>query len=191
MRKWLILLSALWFAAASGTPAWTWVDANGQVHFSDRPVPGARRVELSSAQSFGAPTRPAATPAPAAAPSPAGAAAPTEAYRSVEILAPSEQETLWNIGTMLNVRVQLDPPLQPGHRIDLALDGQRRNLNTGSQELTLSDVFRGAHTLQVVVLDTAGVEVTRSPVRNFVVQQTSVQNPNSIAGRRQQASSGN
>ena len=25
---------------------WTWTDANGVTHFSDRPVPGARKVEI-------------------------------------------------------------------------------------------------------------------------------------------------
>jgi hypothetical protein len=187
MRKWLILLSALWFTAASGTPAWTWVDASGLVHFSDRPVPGARQVELNSAQSFGA-SRPTQTRAAAASPQPTEA--PAQAYRSIEIVSPTEQETLWNIGTMLNVRVQLDPPLQPGHRIDLAIDGQRRNLNTTNLQQTLPDIFRGTHTLQVVVVDASGVEVARSSTRNFVVQQTSIQNPNSIGARQQQAKGG-
>ena len=53
MRKWLILLSALSGTAASGAPAWTWIDANGTVHFSDRPEPGAAQVELAGAQGFG------------------------------------------------------------------------------------------------------------------------------------------
>lgn len=190
MRKWLILLSALSVTAASGAPAWTWVDSEGTVHFSDRPVPGARQVELSGAQGFGAPTRPAplqtATPAPP--PSQDGAA---QAYRSVTVVSPAEQETLWNIGATLNVRVQLDPPLQAGHRIDLVFDGQRRNLNTTNLQATLPDVFRGTHTLQVIVLDDAGAEITRSPPRTFFVQQTSIQNPNSIAGRQRAGSSGN
>ena len=33
MRKWLILLSALCGTTASSAPAWTWVDANGTVHY--------------------------------------------------------------------------------------------------------------------------------------------------------------
>jgi Domain of unknown function (DUF4124) len=182
MRKWLILLFAMWLTAATGTPAWTWVDGDGQVHFADRPVPGARQVELSGAQGFGAPAR--AQPAATSAPSPPAEGAATEGYRSIEILTPAEQETLWNIGATLNVRVQMDPALRPGQRIDLALDGQRRNLNAGNLQLTLPNVFRGAHTLQVVVIDAEGVEVARSPVRDFFVQQTSIQNPNSIGARR-------
>jgi hypothetical protein len=175
MRKWLILLSALSATAASGAPAWTWTDANGKVHFSDRPVPGARQVELTGAQGFG-------RPAPASGglsrlPTPsveAGGAA----YQRIEVVSPAEQETLWNIGGTLTVQVSIQPSLSQGHRYDLAYDGRRLNLNTTSSAVTLPDVFRGQHTLQVVIIDSAGTELRRSGNRTFYVQQTSVRNPN-------------
>lgn len=188
MRKWLILLSTTLITTASGTPAWTWTDADGQVHFSDRPVPGARQVELTGAQGFGAP---AARPAPS--PGPSGArptAAAQAAYRSVEITNPTEQQTLWNIGTVLNVQVETDPPLQLGHRVDIILDGQRRNLDGGSLQVTLDEVYRGAHTLQAVIIDSDGTEVMRSPTRTFFVQQNSIQNPNSPIARQRRANGG-
>jgi hypothetical protein len=178
MRKWLILLSALIAAAASAAPAWTWVDASGTVHYSDRPVPGARQIELSGAQGFGSQgTRGSLS---------AGAQGTTSGgpYQSVEVVSPADQETLWNIGGVLPVQVRFQPALQSSHRYDLLLDGERRNLNTTSTRASLPDVFRGTHTLQVVVLDSAGAEVSRSPPRTFFVQQTSVLNPNSRAGGR-------
>ena len=172
MRKWLILFSALAGTAASAAPAWTWVDENGTVHFSDRPVPGARQVELSGAQGFVTQT---STRAPRAS---TPGATPNAPYESVEIVSPAEQETLWNIGAMLTVRTSFMPPLQPEHRYDLVLDGQRRNVNTTSSSVVLPDVFRGEHTLQVVVLE-GGTELMRSALRTFYVQQTSALNPNS------------
>jgi hypothetical protein len=171
MRKWLILLSALSGTTAIAAPAWTWVDANGTVHFSDRPVPGARQVELAGAQGFGAQAPPRVARAD-------GEAAPAAPYQTVEIVSPADQETLWNIGATLPVQVRFQPALQPGHRYDLVLDGQRRNVDTTAGRITLPDVFRGAHTLQVVVFDSAGTELMRSPPRTFFVQQTSVANPN-------------
>jgi len=73
--------------------------------------------------------------------------------------------------------VQFQPPLQPGHRFDVAIDGQRRNINTASPRTTVSDLVRGAHSLQIVVIDTAGKELMRSQSRTFFVQQTSIQSP--------------
>jgi hypothetical protein len=184
MRKWLILMSALSATSASSAPAWTWVDANGQVHFSDRPVPGARQVEIAGAQGFGAAPS-SATPAvqrAAEAASPT-AATPAAPYRAVEIVSPADQETLRNIGGALPVVVRFQPNLQPGHRFDLALDGQRRNLNATSARVTLPDVVRGSHTLELIVVDPAGTEIMRSAPRTFFVQQTSILNPNNPVNR--------
>ena len=174
MRKWLILLSALSGTAASAAPAWTWVDAEGTRHYSDRPVPGAEQVELLGAQGFG----PTHARAPRGAAQGTTAGAPGAPYQSIEVVSPAEQETLWNIGTNLPVQVRFQPSLQPGHRYDLLFDGERRNVNTATPRVTLPDVYRGEHTLQVVVIDADGTEVMRSPARVFFVQQTSTLNPN-------------
>jgi hypothetical protein len=133
-------------------------------------------VELAGAQGFGATTR---APRVARADGEGGAAGvPGAAYQVVEVVSPAEQETLWNIGANLPVQVRFQPALQLGHRYDLVFDGQRRNLNTSTPRVTLPDVFRGEHTLQVVVIDSTGAEIMRSPARVFFVQQTSTLNPN-------------
>jgi hypothetical protein len=182
MGKWLILLSALSSVTASGAPAWTWVDETGQVHYSDRPVPGATQVELSGAQGFSAPPRAVQPPAAQTGPAPAA-----DRYRVLEIASPAEQQTLWNIGGNLTVTVSLDPPLTPGHRVDLAYDGQRLNLNLATTGFALTQVFRGVHSLQAIVIDANGAEVQRSASRTFVIQQTSIQNPNAPLARRPRA----
>jgi hypothetical protein len=153
------------------------VDQNGQVHFSDRPVPGAKQIELAGAQGFSAPAAP--RPAPTASEAPE-----TAPYRAVNILSPADQETFANNGGNVTVRVAFDPPLQSAHRYDLALDGQRLNRVSATPQMSLTNIVRGEHTLQVIVLDTTGTELMRSPSRTFFVQQVSLQNPNSPLGRR-------
>lgn len=190
MRKWLILLSALSVTSVSGAPAWTWVDANGQVHYSDTPFPGAKQVELTGAQGFGT-ARPqpsaAASPARQAAPAPTNGQAPAATiYRTFNIVSPGQQETLWNIGTTLTVQVALEPRLQSSHRLDVLIDGQRRNLDSMSLAISVPEVFRGSHTLQAVIVDQRGTEILRSPLTTFVVQQTSLQNPNAPLARARQ-----
>jgi hypothetical protein len=177
MRKWLILLSALLVSSVQGAPAWTWVDANGQVHFSDVPVPGAKRIELTSAQAFGSAPRQAQAPQPAETKPEQPAESPNQ-YRTFNITSPAQQETLWNTGSALNVQIELAPRLQASHRLDLFLDGKRLNLNSTSTTLTVPDVFRGIHTIQAVIVGQRGEEVLRSLATTFMVQQTSIQNPN-------------
>lgn len=184
MRKWLILLSVLSMCAASAAPAWRWVDSNGVVHYSDRPQPGATQIELSGAQGFGSTERDrpqAARTQPQPAQTTASAAQqqqPAPAYRSITIQSPTQQQTLWNTGGNLDVSLTVDPGLRSGHRVDLVLDGQRRNLDTTGTQIALTEVFRGAHTLEAIVVDTSGAEVVRSAPVTFMVQQTSIQNPN-------------
>ena len=178
MRKCLILLFALTAGAVHAAPAWRWVDSNGQVHYSDQPVPGATQIELSGAQSFGGGAqRPPSSTADKTA-GPAKTASSAQTYRTFNIVSPTQQETLWNVGTVVNVQVQLDPPLLPGHFLDVYVDGQRRNLNVAGSELTLEDIYRGVHTIQAVVVDGSGAELIRSLATTFQVQQSSIQNPN-------------
>jgi len=174
MRKCLILLFVLSVQSALAAPVWTWVDSQGQVHYSDRPVPGARQIDLPGAQGFSAPA-PAPTRGASGARSESSRAATT--YQRLNIVSPGQQETLWNIGGNLNVRVELQPRLEAGHQLDVYLDGQRAYLNTTSPQFTVSNVFRGTHTIEAVIIDAAGREVQRSAAVPFVVQATSVQNP--------------
>jgi hypothetical protein len=185
MRKCLILLFALTAGAVHGAPAWRWVDANGQVHYSDTPVPGATQIELSGAQSFGSSPRQSAADKPAG-PSQGKTAGSAQSYRTFTIVSPQQQETLWNVGTVVNVQVELDPPLAPSHLLDVYVDGERRYLNTTSTALTLEDIYRGVHTIQAVVVDQTGAEVIRSLATTFMVQQSSIQNPTNNSSVRPQ-----
>jgi hypothetical protein len=188
MRKCLILLFALMTGSVHAAPAWRWVDANGQVHYSDTPVPGAEQIELSGAQTFGSsPRQPPSTAGnPASSPAAQKPTGVAERYRTFNIVSPTQQETLWNVGTVVNVQVELDPPLQPNHLLDLYVDGQRRNLNSTSTDLTLDDVYRGIHTIQAVIVDRSGAEVLRSLATTFMVQQSSIKNPTNDSPTRPQ-----
>jgi hypothetical protein len=185
MRKWLILIAVLLSQAVQAVPVWTWVDANGTVHYSDTPAPGARQIELSGAQGFSAPREASRRPVEAAPP------ATPDGYQTLRIASPTTGETLWNIGGTLTVQVELAPQLAPTHRLDLVFDGQRARLDSNRLQFQLPNVFRGEHTLQAVVVGADGKVVQSSAPVPFVVQQTSIQNPNSLPGRRRAGQSAN
>lgn len=170
----------MFYAVASfGATVWTWVDENGQRHFSDRPVPGAREIELRDAQTFSSPTPSARQPAASALTDSSGETGePSRPYSVFNVVSPSQQETLWNIEGTLDVQVELEPPLQPGHHLDVYLDGQRVSLGATGNQFTVPEVYRGLHTMQAVVADSNGDEVLRSLAVTFMVQQTSLLNPN-------------
>lgn len=158
--------------AASGQTAYTWVDENGQTHYSDRPFPGADVVELDSAQGFEAQQAP---PRSVAAPEPAD---PADLYTALNVLQPAHQQTLWNIEGVLDVTLEVAPALQAGHRLGLYLDGVLANVPAMNRQFQLTEVYRGQHTLQAVIVDAQGTEILRSLAVTFMVQQTSLLNPN-------------
>jgi hypothetical protein len=165
----------LFATAVAAAPVWTWIDENGRQHYSDRPVPGARQIELVGAQGFSPTLR---SPSRATAPQTTPSTPPEQPYRTFDIASPADQETLWNIGGNLNVQIDMEPALQAGHRLDFYLDGQRVIIGSTASQLTVPDVFRGVHTLQGAILDASGREMQRSLVVTIMVHQTSIQNPN-------------
>lgn len=156
--------------ATAVAQAYRWVDDDGVVHYSDRPVEGAVRIELAEySRNMGA-YRYAPRPAPKRSNE-----EPDEGpirYTSLSIASPGAEETLWNIEGTLNVTVALSPGLQAGHRLRVYFDGQARMV-TGSS-FQIDKVYRGVHNLQAEVIDGAGKMVIRSRPNRFYVQQNTV-----------------
>jgi hypothetical protein len=176
MRFVMMALLLSWTLTAAGTEMWRWVDENGVVHFSDRPRPGAERVDLRPAQTFTAPEiEPRRVPAAEAA---QGTGEPESVrYNRLAVLSPADGETLWNIAGELNIQVDVDPALRSNHGLVVFLDGQRIGTPRPDTSFTIGDVTRGEHTLRVAIVDERGRERASSDPVVFYVHQTSIQNP--------------
>jgi len=180
MRRCVLLFFTLVAMQVSAGPAWRWVDSDGTVHYSDRPVPGAVEVFLPDANT---PTPPpasnTATPAPATVP-----LGESAQYVQLAIASPARDATLWNIEGTLTVDVAVAPRVQDGHRLGLIFDGQplSQSPSTGTR-FTIDGVYRGQHTVQAVIINGADEQVLRSAPVQFMVQQTSVLNQNNPNNR--------
>ena len=171
LMRTLITLIAVLTASAVMAQAYRWVDADGIVHYSDRPEAGAEEIQLPA----NARATRRVTPAPAAAAAPdATTAAPAApfSYDSIQISAPGPEETLWNIGGVLNVTLNVQPALQPGHRVRVYFDGNEQMVNSSSFQI--QEVYRGVHNLQAEVLDETGKLMGRSMTNRFYVQQNTI-----------------
>ncbi len=169
------LLLILILPVASYAVTYRYVDQNGVVHYSDRPIEGAEEVELPGAQTFSdtrprrsvAPTRSTPTQAPAASPT-----VGTANYDGFEIIQPAHDTTIWNSGGQVEVVVGLTPSLRTGHRLRLFLDGEQVEKADTTTTLVLDNVERGTHELRGVVEDAAGNPVARTEVNTFHYRQT-------------------
>lgn len=169
---WMLMLLCLSTGAAAND-MWRWVDERGIVHYSDRPHPGAERVDLGPAQSYTAPALPPPRPVEDAEPR-----EPVAAYSRLSIVAPGEEEVLWNIGGELNVQIALEPRLANGHQLRLYLDGNPvAGVPQGPSQFTIGEVYRGEHTLRASIVNASGRELASSDTVTFFVQQTSILSP--------------
>jgi hypothetical protein len=169
------LTMALLLASSVMAQAYRWVDADGVVHFSDRPQPGAEEIVLPEANTVSVPRRePRGRPAPKTddeTPDESSSGQPF-AYTSLEFRSPAAEETLWNIEGVLNVALDLQPGLQPGHQVKVYHNGESQ-LVSGTN-FQLQEVWRGEHKLQAEILDSNGKMLIRSRSNRFYVQQNTI-----------------
>jgi hypothetical protein len=174
-KRLLVVLAALLCAASVLAAAYRWVDADGVVHYSDRPEPGAEQVQLPTYK----PASGAATPVPTSRFSRRNDATDeTEqkpfSYETLSIASPTLDQTLWNIEGVLNVTLNLQPALQSGHQVRVYFDGTPQMVNGTSFQL--QGVYRGQHNLQAEVIDQSGNLMIRSEPSRFFVQQNAIAN---------------
>jgi hypothetical protein len=105
--------------------------------------------------------------------------APPEPFKYTEcvVVAPGEDQT-FNAVTSVTASVRISPPLQPDHRIQVVLDGEVYGA-WPARMLTaqLDNIYRGTHTLSVLVLDAGRKPVCTGAAVSFHVRQPSLLSP--------------
>lgn len=169
----LLIVAAV--AGAQTTTTYRWVDAQGVVHYSDTPQPGAQVIQLPSAQTYRAPPPPAASKAATAANDPGSP------YQSCGIAEPAAEASFFAPETV-PVTVSLAPGLRPGDQLAVTVDGAALNpAAPGGLQYQVPGPDRGAHTVSAIVRDPDGKPVCRSAPVTFYVQRPSALSPTSPA----------
>ena len=117
----LYLLTWAGGAGAQTVTTYRWVDAQGVVHFSDTPQPGAQVIQLPSAQTYRA-SPPSAAAMKAANANVAAANDPASPYQSCGIVQPSAEASFF-APESIPVTVSLDPGLRIGDQLSVTVDG--------------------------------------------------------------------
>ena len=171
-----VIAALLWCAADfAAAEMYKWTDAQGQIHYSDRPPPsGAEKVEVIPVQTYHASALAQGKPT-TESPNSRGQAV---SYSVFEIRRPQMDDVIQNSGGSVSVELRLTPILQPGHAVWLYLDGKRLDgMSTTGTSFELSNVIRGDHTLVAAIVDTAGKQIVSAPAVKFTVRQTSIGKP--------------
>jgi hypothetical protein len=150
MRFWTGVL-LLCLTALASAQVFRSVGPDGTVQFSDQPAPGATSVDVQPAQTvpMGGPIL--RSPAPAAAKEPGG-----PVYGRFEILSPTADEGVRANDGNVTVSLALDPPLLPGHRVVVLVDGRPVGSPDASLQVALTNLDRGTHRVEASVVNAGG-----------------------------------
>jgi hypothetical protein len=171
MHLWRALIALCVLAAFVGRAAvvYKWTDADGVVHFSDQPVPGAEKIITGAA-----PARAAAAPSQVAPPAAAAKPKPP-AETAFSIESPTPDATFF--AGAISVRAHLEPALQPNQAIAWLLNGEPLDQPPDALAFQLDDLARGTYTLNATVTDTDTHETQSSAAVTFFVQKPSMLSP--------------
>jgi hypothetical protein len=150
---------------------WKWVDADGVVHFSDQPVPGAQKIVTSTgAKGIGGNVGPSS-------PEAQKNTAPTPAPTQFAITSPAPQETITGNQPVL-VHLDLAPALTPTQSITWFLNGQPlANQAPDAVQFALEDLPRGTYSVSATLADQSNGETRSTEAVTFYVVRPSILSP--------------
>jgi len=181
----VLLLGCLLATASGAQPTtgttrqlWVWKDANGITHYSDRPEPGAKKIEIVGATPA-TPATPATTAGAAAAPAPSGSATKAETpatiqYRLLEITSPENGASFFNADVSVEVRLRSEPQRSGDDKLLMYLDGKPVEEARDAYSHTFTGLERGEHTVTAAILDAQGKEKIHSRACVFYIKEPSV-----------------
>lgn len=124
-------------------------DADGNVLFSDQPLPGSEKIEVQPAQTYTPPPLPNLNQDPNAK--------KTEGVISykINIMAPQNEATMTNDIFEIPVLLSVEPNLQKGDKIRLLLNGKQYGPLYDAPNMIIKDLYRGTYQLIAEVISEA------------------------------------
>ncbi len=165
------LSSVLIATTALAQVAYTWVDKDGVVHFSDTPNQGAKTISLPNLES--------SAPAPkvesteSLAPQANAAQKPTTEKKtktdkplplSLTMLTPQHDETIRSNSGVINIQLEANRKLGIGEQLQLILDGKPYGAPQSRLTWQLNNIDRGTHTLAVKAKRSGKLIASTSPI---------------------------
>ena len=164
-------LSLLAAFAVQAAVVYKWVDADGVVHFSDQPSPGAEKI-FTSSSSAGTVTSPSRSPGGAL--QPRNVAASGLGYSEFSITSPVNDQTFFG-DDVIAVHLNLEPSLKPNQSVTWHLNGKQ--LDTAATAFSMPHLDRGAYALAATITDQQTSDSQTSNTVTFYVRQPSALAP--------------
>lgn len=182
VMKTLLLTALLVLPQLGAAQIYKSVDAQGNVSYSDTPPASGPSEEIKLRQTNSAPPPPEMAEPQASAPptSPDGSAATSY---TVAVTSPANETTIPMGPGNVAISASVEPALEQGALLQLLVDGTPSGNPQSSNQWQLTNVFRGAHDLSVVVVDPEGERLAESESVRIYVLRPSVNQKNRVKPR--------
>jgi len=159
--------------AVQAAVVYKWVDADGVVHFSDQPSPGAEKIFTSSSSAG------TVISAPRSSGGSLQASGTSQAsglgYTEFSITSPVSEQTFFG-DDVIAVHLSLVPTLKPGQSITWHLNGRQLDYPPDAVAFSLPHLDRGTYALAATITDQSGESQSSNGV-SFFVRQPSALSP--------------
>jgi len=167
-RPWIVLAVLATFASQAAV-IYKWTDADGVVHFSDQPVPGAEKIVTTSSASAGSAAPAAHGPQSTAPKKPAAGLHLTQ----FAITSPTPDQTFFG-DEVISVRLALEPSIKPSQTITWHLNGkQLDDQGPTTVQFNLQSLDRGTYAIAATIVDQETGESQSTDSVSFFVRQPS------------------
>lgn len=150
-----------------------WTDNNGNVHFSDQPRDGAKKIEIPDAQTYEQKKETSAQQHSLDQQNEETKSDKSQ-YQSIAILKPQKEDTVRDNEGIVEVLINVEPTLKEGDQLVVLLDGKPIGEPQTALNFNLKDIDRGAHTLDVQVVDANMQVIIASEQVTFYMHRAAV-----------------
>jgi len=158
------------FSVTAGAQVYKHVDKDGNITFTDNPPPNSQAVDIQAPNTVAPPT-PKTYP-----PSKRPSARPDSADNkyTLSITSPADETIIARGPGNFSVSATISPNLNAGHMLQLYMDGSPLQAPQTGSSWSLTNVFRGEHSIEVAVVDKDGKSKARSaPIKVYVFRPSS------------------
>ncbi len=165
MRNYWLFLGIFIAISPLHAEIYKWTDSTGNVHFSDKPHPGAEEIQLPKVQTYSTPSVPVAAKTSEEITNVSG-----DTYEKINIVQPEDQATIRNTEGYVSIIAELQPALKKGDKIQIIFDGSPLGEPQATTVIALRDINRGSHTLAVQAVSPKGKAlITSDPITIFMM----------------------
>ena len=164
-----LLITLFAWQTSVSSKIYKWVDADGKVHYSDKPHVGAEAVELKPINKIKSITRGQRRASKIYASQDKPDKEKSGGYQSITLISPSNEQAIRTNAAIVTLSAALVPPLLKGHKVEFRIDGQAVAPASQSLSAQSKPLKFGQHSATVVVKNRKGNVIKSSKASQFYV----------------------